>query len=142
MTRVDFYILDGDSGDLLQRFACRLVDKAWQKGLRCFINAADASQAAGLDDLMWTFRDVSFIPHAAAGSGASDRLVVVIGSGEEPPDERDLLINLGDEVPPYFSRFERVAEIIDGDARRRDTGRERFRYYRDRGYPLESHKVR
>ena len=144
MTRVDFYILDGDSSDGLQRFACRLIDKAWQRGMRCYVNAATAEQAARLDDLLWTFRDISFIPHAQAPAepGDSKRLAALIGSGEEPGEELDLLINLSDEVPSFFSRFERVAELVDNETTRRSAGRERFRFYRDRGYPLDNHNVR
>jgi len=52
-----------------------------------------------------------------------------------------LLINLGLDVPGFFSRFERVAEVVDGDETQKAKGRERFRFYKDRGYPLETHKL-
>jgi len=144
VTRVDFYILDDDSSDGLPRFACRLVDRAWQRGMRCYVNAATAEQAARLDDLLWTFRDISFIPHAQTPVEAANtgRLAVLIGSGEEPDEDLDLLVNLSDEVPSFFSRFERVAELVDNETSRRSAGRERFRFYRDRGYPLDNHNVR
>ncbi|MBT8135836.1 MAG: DNA polymerase III subunit chi [Gammaproteobacteria bacterium] len=142
MTRVDFYILDDDSGDGLQRFACRLVDKAWGRGMRCFINTATPDQAARLDELLWTFRDISFLPHAIAPAAESARLAALIGNDSEPDTELDLLINLSPEVPTWFSRFERVAELVDNHDDRRKAGRERFRFYRDRGYQLESHNIR
>lgn len=142
MTRVDFYILDGDSGDNLQRFACRLVDKAWSRGMRCFVNAATAEQASRLDELLWTFRDISFLPHAIAPATDSNRLAALIGNDSEPDTELDLLINMSPEVPTWFSRFERVAELVDGHSERRNAGRERFRFYRDRGYELETHNIR
>jgi len=67
---------------------------------------------------------------------------VIIGQGEEPdPEHRDLLINLSDQVPLFFSRFERVAEIVGGNEAARKQARERFRFYRDRGYPLNSHEL-
>lgn len=143
MTRVDFYILSDGSGDGLHRFACRLVEKAWKRGMQCHINAASPEQADRLDDLLWTFRDVSFIPHGRTGgdSAGSERLAAVIGSGEDPQGKPDVLINLSAEVPSFFSRFERVAELVDNDSERRTAGRQRFRYYRDRGYPLESHNI-
>jgi DNA polymerase-3 subunit chi len=52
-----------------------------------------------------------------------------------------LLINLAADVPDFFSRYERVAEIVDGNAERRAQSRERYRFYRDRGYQLNSHQV-
>lgn len=144
MTRVDFYILQDSGGDALQRFACRLVEKAWGRGLRCHINTATPEQASRLDDLLWTFRDTSFLPHGpnTVDADTAARLAAIVATGDEPCSEADVLINLDTEVPAFFSRFERVAELVDNDSDRRNAGRERFRYYRDRGYPLDSHNIR
>jgi DNA polymerase-3 subunit chi len=51
------------------------------------------------------------------------------------------MINLAADVPDYFSRYERVAELVDGNATRREQSRERYRFYRDRGYSLNTHQV-
>ena len=88
---------------------------------------------------MWTFRDGSFLPHVLAGEG--EDAPVHIGHSAEPGEGFHLLINLGPEVPGFFSRFERVAEVVDGDETQKAKGRERFRFYKDRGYPLETHKL-
>lgn len=142
MTRVDFYILAGSDELGLARLACRLVDKAWQRGLASFVHVDDAAAVARLDDLLWTFRDISFLPHARAAEARSEhRLAAVIGCGEEPAAEFDLLINLAAAVPDFFSRFERVAELVDDEPARRMAGRDRFRFYRDRGYPLDTHNL-
>lgn len=142
MTRVDFYILGGDEPAGLARLACRLVDKAWQQGMASLVNVADPAAAAGVDELLWTFRDISFLPHAPAAEATGERrLAAVIGCGEEPRCELDLLINLAPAVPEFFSRFARVAELVDEEPARRTAGRERFRFYRDRGYPLDTHKL-
>ena len=143
MTRIDFYILQGESDTHLQRLACRLVDKAWQRGMRTLLNVADTNTAAQLDELLWTFRDISFLSHARSGEDTGDtRLAALIGCNDEPTEELDLLINLSPQVPAFFSRFERVAELVDSEPQRRLAGRERFRFYRDRGYPLDTHKLR
>ena len=143
MTRIDFYILQGETGTHLQRLACRLVDKAWQRGMRTLVNVADANTATQLDELLWTFRDISFLPHARSGSGTGGaRLAALIGCEDEPEEELDLHINLSPQVPAFFSRFERVAELVDSEPQRRAAGRERFRFYRDRGYPLDTHNLR
>lgn len=113
--------------------------------MRCYVNAATREQADRLDDMLWTFRDTSFIPHGRSGDNptAAQRLAAIIGDGDEPGAGAgaDLLINLSQAVPAFFSRFERVAELVDNDNDRRTAGRDRFRYYRDRGYPLESHNI-
>jgi DNA polymerase-3 subunit chi len=51
------------------------------------------------------------------------------------------MINLAAEVPEFFSRYRRVAEVVDGDATRRAQSRDRYRFYRDRGYTLNTHQV-
>ncbi|MBT8131776.1 MAG: DNA polymerase III subunit chi, partial [Gammaproteobacteria bacterium] len=80
MTQIDFYILQDKGSALLGRFACRLVDKAWQRGLRCHINVESQDQAALIDDMLWTFRDISFLPHATSvtDSKEAQRLAAII----------------------------------------------------------------
>lgn len=140
MTRVDFYILgDGAKADRYLT-ACRLAEKAWGLGHKVHIHAASREEATRMDEKLWTFRDGSFVPHEIVAEGEPP-CSVTIGDGWEPSGECEVLINLAPDVPPFFSRFERVAEIIDRDDPARQAGRERFRFYRDRGYDLNTHEL-
>jgi len=144
MTRVDFYVLEDGTEQARERFACRLVDKAWRLNHTVFVNTASPAEADRLDELMWTFSDGSFLPHILDAPGIDAELAaatpVRVGAGE-PTFEAELLVNLDGAVPLFFSRFERVAEIVGGDDAQRALGRERFRFYRDRGYALETHRI-
>lgn len=139
MTQVDFYVLPDAGPRSRALFTCRLAEKVFNLGQRSFVNLASDSEMQELDDLMWTFRDRSFLPHALVGGDRSEP--VLLGCNLEPAGEFHLLINLAPEVPAFFSRFERVAEIVDADPQIRARGRERFRFYKDRGYPLETHTL-
>ena len=144
MTQVDFYIVDSDAEDARLRLACRICDKAMQQSQQVFINATTDTEAGQLDDLLWTLIQGSFIPHRVVRQPlpTPPREPVIIGLKQEPVGTRwDLLINLAADVPDFFSRYERVAEIVDGNAERRAQSRERYRFYRDRGYQLNSHQV-
>lgn len=148
MTRIDFYIIENPVSQAEQTLTCKLVDKAYNMDNVVYVHAADANQAQQLDQLLWTFRDGSFIPHvlhSEPNPALLNLCPVVIGphpAQQEPPEHHhDVLINLHPEVPGFFSRFERVAEIIGPDEIQREAGRERFRFYRDRGYALETHKL-
>ena len=144
MTRIDFYILDRASGDARLLFACRLAEKAVAQDLEVLIHTKGPAESARLDELLWTFSQGSFLPHRRLDEGAApdEGEPVLIGCGEEPSGGRwDLLINLAQEVPQYFSRFARVAELIGPAEENKTAGRERFRYYRDRGYELQTHRV-
>lgn len=141
MTRVDFYVL-GESGESGRyRFACRLVEKIYQQQRRAYIHTGSEEEARQLDRLLWTYRQDSFLPHGLLGVVNPQFTPILIGWGEDPGSENDVLINLAPEVPIFFSRFDRVSEIIDADPQVRDLGRQRYRFYRDRGYPLESHQI-
>jgi DNA polymerase III subunit chi len=139
MTQIDFYVLPDHTPRGRTRFTCRLAEKAFGLGHRSFVHMASETEAHELDTLMWTFRDRSFLPHCLAGE---DTLTPIhIGFGQDPAADFHLLINLSLEIPRFFSRFDRVAEVLDASDEIRAQGRERYRFYKDRGYPLETHKL-
>jgi DNA polymerase III subunit chi len=141
MTKVDFYLL-GTGGDNRERIACRLAEKAWRLGNRVYLLAPDKPAALELDELLWTFSQGSFVPHALCTTDCDAQAHPVLIGDAEPPDTlHDVLISLAADVPTWFSRFARVAEVIGTDEEDKARGRERFRYYRERGYPLETHNL-
>jgi DNA polymerase-3 subunit chi len=144
VTQVDFYISDSETADARLKLACRIVDKATQLDHHVFIHATSEDEARQLDELLWTFSQGSFIPHRIVRAGLTEPPLepVLIGINQPPaPGRWDVLVNLAPEVPEFFSRYERVAEIVDADALRREQSRERYRFYRDRGYKLSTHQV-
>lgn len=146
MTRVDFYILPDDSANGREMFACRLVEKAYKLGHTLYLHTESRQQAGRIDEILWTFKAGSFLPHAIDGDRPLDEPPpILIGHSCETPAEphshSEVLINLAPTVPSFFSRFERVAELVNQADDHRATGRARFKFYRDRGYPLESHKL-
>lgn len=139
MILVGFYVVqDTDRGRRLD-VAVRLADKAFQRGHRIFINAADKAQARDLDRLLWTQRPASFLPHGLCGEDADD--AIAIGWGQEPHGHNDLLINLQLEVPAFFSRFQRVAEVVTQDPASLAALRRSWKHYQERGYQLEKHDL-
>lgn len=138
MTRIDFYISPDPDPRARLRLACRLADKAYQNGHAVFVYAPRGEQARELDELLWTFRAGAFVPHGRLEEG-SDAPVLI--SSQPPEGAGEVLVTLDEGVPPFFSRFQRVAELVGGDPAERRAGRERFRFYRERGYPLHTHEL-
>lgn len=138
MTRVDFYILQDVELTALQRFACRLTVRALDKGHRVYLHTDDDVAAAEIDALLWSNPAHRFIPHCLQADTAAAQAPVLVG-WDEPLDHDQVLINLSRRVPSFFGRFDRVAEIVVGETR--DTGRDRYRFYRDRGFPLFDHNM-
>lgn len=148
MTKVDFYILPEDSIQQRHLFACRLVEKAFKLGHHIYIHSDDDAQANAVDQLLWGFRDSSFIPHrllADTAVGATSGEPVQIGYAETigtATTPTELLINLSQSVPEFFSRFDRVSEIVVQHPQIKQTTRANYRFYRDRGYQMKTHDLR
>lgn len=141
MTEVDFYILKGEDHRQRMQFACRLTDKAYRLGHKVYIHTGSAHQCSELDDLLWTFQQNSFVPHGLYQPGNDQAPPVQLGHDAEPDASHQVLINLAAEVPLFFSRFERVAELVNADSNIRQQGRNRYSFYKQRGYALRSHEI-
>ncbi len=138
MTKVDFYT---GSEDKL-RTACQLSHKALQNGLRVVLHTPDDAMAEALDQLLWHYPPTAFIPHCRSHEPAADEMPVVIDRDGQRFPHSEVLINLHTDCLPVFSRFERVIEIVALDAEDSRLGRERFAFYRDRGYEMRHFDLR
>ncbi len=143
MTRVDFYILPDRDKQARERFACRLANKAVQAGQSVLLHGEDESHCQDLDELLWQYPEHQFLPHGLQSELAQaehgKRAPVVISHQEPFADMDQVLINLSADIPAFFGRFDRVAEIVVQSST--SAGRDRFRFYRDRGYPLFHHDL-
>ena len=135
MTQIDFYQISGD-GSL---FTCRLISKVYHRGHQIYVHVADQVQAEKLDERLWGFRPDAFVPHVLNNSQLA--APIRIGFDHEPAEHQDVLINLSGSIPHFFSRFDRVAEVVPADEKSRDAARKNYTYYKERGYPLKYHEV-
>lgn len=165
MTKIDFYITNINSLDDYWNFACRLTEKAFRKQCDVYLHTANEEHMAAVDKLLWTFRPNSFLPHSSEirseisseispensgkesedtsknGDAASATGEILVACSGDPRDHHDVLVNLTEETPECFSRFTRVAEVVMGTDEAKAKSRQRYKYYRDRGYPLEVHNL-
>ena len=145
MTRIDFYVTDEAKSDSAMRIACRIAEKAYHQKLPTHIHTDSPQQATAMEQLLWSFRVESFIPHELSDGKQTpiptglEMPPITIGSEEPQHHEIEVVINLAEQVPLFFSRHNRLAEIIDGNGK--IAGRERYKFYKDRGYELNTHKL-
>ncbi len=138
--QIDFYILKSTGETATRRFACRLIEKIYKQGHRVFVRLDTLPDVRSFDQLLWTFSQGSFVPHAMQGTPEVDEAPVVVGQG--PSEARaDVLVNLGQDMPAEAEHYARVAEIVAQDDESRTSGRTRFRQYRERGFELKSHEI-
>lgn len=142
MTKVDFYVLRAADDRSRQHFACRLAEKAYRLNHTIHIRTTDRHAAELLDEMLWTYRDGSFVPHEiAAADNVEPQSPITIGHEDSPRQQTDLLINLSEQVPAESASFPRVAEIVTSDDVARQESRKRYAHYRDLGHTLETHKI-
>lgn len=137
MTQIDFYTHAEDK----LRTACKLSAKALQQGLRVMIYTPDAAFTEKLDKLLWTFPATGFIPHCRANDELAAVTAVIVDHLADTLVHDEVLVNLRAEWPPFFSRFQRLVEIVGTEPDDSQAGRHRFRFYRDRGYEIRHHDL-
>lgn len=138
--RIDFYKLSSQNRNRVNRFCCQLADKVVKMGNSVFVKTKDAEETRLLDDMMWTFSDNSFLPHAVSGDADTRDTAVIIGHGS-CSDTGYLLINLGDALPDNIDAYERIAEIIDDEPQNLQQGRARYAAYKKAAYELHYHEI-
>lgn len=141
MPRIDFYVLPDQKENGRALLACRLADKAYGLGHTVYVFTASEARAAALDDLLWTFRQDSFVPHERYPLVGEEGSPVLVGTAAPTTVEAQVLINLADALPEGFERYDRVVELVDQHPEVLAQSRERFRQYREQGCAPETHKL-
>lgn len=140
-TRVDFYLLASPEPDARWMLACRLLEKAYLRGHSVFVYCNNQEQAERIDELLWTFRDDSFIPHNLQGEGPEPPPPVQIGYQQEPRGFNDILLNLSDQIPSFHTRFRRIMHLVSNNDESKELSRVHYRDYRSRECELHTHSI-
>lgn len=137
--RVDFYVLPEQVSAM--RFVCGLINKILQQDLRIFVYLASEDEAVALDDLLWTYKDISFLPHALANDPASSAAPVVLGWSEPETDALQVVVNLTANVPGFATACNRIVELAGPGSEARAMARIRYRKYAGFGCQVYSHEI-
>jgi len=140
VTEIDFHFNAVDKVS----HACRLLRKAVVGGGAKVVLVADDATLDAVDAALWQFSAVDFIGHCRSDSEAhvvARSAVVLAAAGGSGLPHQQVMVNLGDDVPPGFERFERLIEVVTGDEADRAASRVRWRHYKDRGYALKRHDL-
>jgi DNA polymerase III subunit chi len=142
MTQVDFHF---NAADKLQ-YVCRLLRKIYKSGKKTVVFCSDTQQLAQLDQALWSFSPLDFLPHVRAGDAlVSASPIILLNQASEAAQletsHHDVLVNLGREMPPMFSRFDRLIEVVEEAEEDRLQARLRWKFYKDRGYPMKTYDL-
>lgn len=134
--RVDLYLLTTDTFTHSLAFVCQLVDKTYRQGYASIIQLESPVEAAALDQLLWTFRDVSFIPHQLS---TPNRIVVSEATHSTPPSLR---IHCCLSDPPHPIEEPRLLQIVPNQPHLHQLARQHYRFYQQQGYALTTHHIK
>ena len=134
MTRIEFYV---NVPDKLRKVA-ELGEHITARGRKLMVFAPDEETSSKLEGLLWTYQQTSFLPHCPADHPLAEVTPLIIDWRSETPVHDDVLLNLRQEHPPFFSRFQRLIELVGVDEADKVQARQRYRFYRDRGYEIKS----
>jgi DNA polymerase III subunit chi len=140
MSRVDFYILPDENRKSLQHFACRLAEKAYRQGHSILIKTDNADDSRMMDDLLWSFKEDNFLPHAVSGTMASETQPILISHEAESDSNFQLLINMSSHCAEQ-NQFDRIAEILNQEPNRKQAGRLHYKQYKNFGFELQHHEI-
>ena len=141
MTQIEFYSVESEQNKLPFAHITEVVKRGYRKGQKIFIHTENKKLAEKMDEILWTQDAKSFLPHQLVGEDENTKPPIEIGFGQEPSIHPDILINLASEVPLFFSQFNWVFEYAFGDDENKEKARTRFKFYRERGYPLNHRKI-
>jgi DNA polymerase-3 subunit chi len=137
VTTIDFYTRCANRHEV----AARLVAKAWAQHGSVRVLTADEAATAEFDRMLWQWPAIGFLPHCRLASPLAVETPIIVDHVLEHQGPAAVLINLHPTPPPFFARFDRLAEIVTRDEEDAARGRERFRFYRERGYELRTHDL-
>ena len=137
MTEIKFFF----NVDSKLHFACKMAKRGYEDGRKLIVYAPTARLADEFDRLLWTFSQLSFVPHVKAAHPLAAETPIVIATDDTALPHHDSLLNIGDEPPPFFSRFDALREIVSGDTDDRASARERLKFYKARGFEIQTHDM-
>jgi DNA polymerase-3 subunit chi len=145
MTESVFYILNSSQPRERYIVACKITEKAYKLGKHVFILTNTTEESQALDNLLWSFKQGSFIPHEIVDNTQQQTIEplpnsVLIGASTSTTSAT-VLINLSTELPDNMDRFERIVEIIDQDVQIKQAGRQRYKAYQSNNFQLKTHNL-
>lgn len=120
-------------------YACRFIRKALRHDARVTV-VAPLERLRQLSTRLWKFAGHEFLAHAVQGDDAELVALapVLLVESAAASVHRDVLLNLGTDMPDGFDSFAKVVEVVSSfDEQDRAMARVRWRSYQSAGHVIE-----
>ncbi|MEL6477974.1 MAG: DNA polymerase III subunit chi [Pseudomonadota bacterium] len=113
MGEVRFYHLTERS---LEAVLPVMLERSLDRGWRVLLRGTSEERITALDQLLWTYRDESFLPHGRAGQGAEASQPILLTTSAGAPNSPNTLFLIDGAVPEAgeLARMEMAAILFDG----------------------------
>ena len=109
MTETFFYHLERRSlEDVLPGLIEKTLEREWRAVIRC----DSAERAEALDNLLWTYDDASFLPHAQQGDGNAAQQPVLITVEEANANAANVMFLVGGATPPAWDSVGDLTRLV------------------------------
>lgn len=137
VTRIDFY----SPVENKVRLAFTIGSKVVARDQTMVILLPDEAAMIEFDKALWSVAATSFLPHCRADNRLASQTPILLTCDDPPAEADQILLNLAESPPGFFGRFERLVEFVGTAPEDIARSRERFRFYRDRGYEIQTHNL-
>lgn len=139
---IKFYILQVNQMQQAWLFACSCIESFYRKQQHVDIIMNHMNDAERFDQLLWTYRDDSFLPHTIfAQHKESDCPILILPSAKEKSaSSKQVLINLSDDIPEHYQAYQQLIEIVYNEPSQQQHARMRYKKYRDNGHQIQTIK--
>lgn len=139
MTQVNFYLL----GENAQYYLClcKLTEKIYKMAMKIAIFSTSQTELQMLDELLWQYRDDSFLPHEIYNPDEETVAPIVLGSDGQAFTQKNVLINLTESVPLFYHEFERIIEVVRNDTHLKQQSRNKYKYYQSQAVQIVTYTL-
>ena len=138
--QVDFYLLTTADRLATWVFAARLIEKVYRMGHLVQV-ALPTTTLTEFNQLLWTFRTDSFLPHDILTENNHD-LPIILHDHPEPISTHPVLINLTPQLPTHYPEtLQRIVELVSQEPTELAKSRERYRADQTLGFTLQTHRL-
>ena len=128
-----FYILESD--DDINYCTCKIIKKFYEEGKKILVSSKNSILIDDLNKLLWTFEQLSFIPHSTSKDYDSLTPVLLTETSYKNDSiikkDYNIFINLDDEVKTDYHNYEIVIELVSGNEHQKNLAREKYLYYKN-----------
>ena len=122
------------------RVVCDVVENEFTNGNKVVVNVSDEEEGKVLDNMLWSWKQSSFIPHSLVTSlseSANDPVLITTDISENVSYETMILVN-----PTNIEKFDNYNTVIDFAEKynptKIETDRKRYKLYRDQKFTIET----